>query len=356
MNPENGNTQEKTIILLGAGASKGSRFHLPVMNDFFRGFQANSYPRLAEYLESRFGGPPFDALNLEDVMTQIEIRRHGLGAKWQGQDDSIIAARRELDNYIRRKLDHLDDKRLRDVPDAGSCNLHEAILRSLQRDRDSIVSLNYDLVADLTQWKIDSSDTHLPGPRVMARAQHIMGTTVAYSGGTSTIDTNFRNKGLYLKLHGSLDWLFCPEKDCYNHSLFYVDIEDARESGGMPCNVCGSQLVSVIVPPAMNKSFELYPRMGLVWNLAFQELRQASRWILIGVSLPDSDVHLKWLLREAAVARERKIKLTVVNPCDDACERAKKLLGVKAIRARGLEEYAEQCGTAKDDDPDEAVG
>jgi hypothetical protein len=343
MKPEDDNTAEKKVILLGAGASNGSRFRLPVMNEFFAGFQPDTYPRLAEYLYSRFG-VPFDNLNLEDVVTQMEISRDGLGAKWQAQGVRISAARRELDAYIRRQLACLDDGYPHDLPKDGSCELQEKIFLSLRPNCDSIISLNYDLIADYTLKHIDKSRRPSEQYGLFQRAWRIVGKVAYSGGGISTVHKKDRERGHYLKLHGSLDWLYCSDVNCGNHQVFHVDVEDACHPDGVPCSLCGSQLVSVIIPPSMNKSLELYPKMGLVWNLAFRELSHASHWIMIGMSLPDSDIHLKWLLREAAVARDRRLKLTVVNTKEDACERAESLLGVKPLFVRGIEEYAEQCG------------
>ncbi len=96
---------------------------------------------------------------------------------------------------------------------------------------------------------------------------------------------------------------------------------EASYGEGEPCTCCGTSTEIAIVPPTMKKSFEKFPKLGFLWHLAFNELKAAGRIIVIGVSFPDSDYYLKWLIRQAMIERKESNnmpELVIVNPneCD----------------------------------------
>lgn len=65
---------QKTVYFLGAGASNGSDFKLPLMKGFFReeDFKDGNYPNLFEFIRKYFQKIPFCKLNLEEVIINID--------------------------------------------------------------------------------------------------------------------------------------------------------------------------------------------------------------------------------------------------------------------------------------------
>lgn len=70
---------------------------------------------------------------------------------------------------------------------------------------------------------------------------------------------------------------------------------------------------------------------------------------MIGMSLPDSDYYLRWLLKESMMQRKTRgnklPELTIVNPCNKAAEKAKEIIGVNDADAQcfdSLESYINQ--------------
>ena len=94
---------------------------------------------------------------------------------------------------------------------------------------------------------------------------------------------------------------------------------------GDTCVLCGRRLVLAMIPPALGKSFDEFPKINALWALAFRKLCEADRWIIIGVSLADSDYYLRALLREARAARDTLI-LDVANPCEEHRKKVIRLL------------------------------
>jgi len=330
-----------TVYFLGAGASKASDFNLPMMKGFFHEehFSASDYPGLAEYVSRLFPRVPLRELNLEDVVTHLELSLTGFASLWESPRPEVTLAREEFDKYVTRRLGCVD----------RPCSKHVAAFRRL-KDVDSILTLNYDLVADRSLHAVEGEHSQTRTAKhdsMFWISRHVLELDPfkTWDGAVPSVPVK-HERGYYLKLHGSLDWLYCPKPPCVRHQAFFPEAltpsEGRRDEPGSPCNVCGAGLVPVIIPPAMGKSFERFPKMGLVWNLAYRKLRAADRWILIGMSLPACDYYLAWLLRESGLARDHLPAITVVNPDRCAAERAKDVVGVADVTwVRCLDEFIE---------------
>jgi len=333
----------KTVYFLGAGASHGSDFNLPVMRGFFReeDFCGGHYSNLGAYMENAFPATQLNELNLEEVITHLDLSLEGVGALWERPGAQLWQTRYELDDYIATRLsvDGSEDR---------ICPVHKALLGSVL-DQDTIVTLNYDLIGEHALHRM-FQDSKGQGDWLSSKLgmlHNILGRTLVYGGELPSLHHSHCGRGYYLKLHGSLNWVYCPTAPCGNHQLLFpawVDAPEVPVQPGLPCNLCGAGLVRVIIPPTIGKSFERFPKMGLVWNLAYRELREADRWILIGLSLPESDSHLRWLLREAARKREKEPEVTVVNPEQAAFEKARQLCGRWKVEwfNGGIREYVAQ--------------
>jgi hypothetical protein len=133
----------------------------------------------------------------------------------------------------------------------------------------------------------------------------------------------FHPRPLLLKLHGSLNWLWCTQ--CGGLT---IDLRQrpprGREDGvhddpyGFRCP-CGGQFTGLIVTPTFLKRYENH-HLGAVWSEALRRLIQATRWTFIGYSLPEDDVAIRALLlkalvahRRAAIERRRRAKPTEVR-------------------------------------------
>ncbi|MDR3589852.1 MAG: SIR2 family protein [Negativicutes bacterium] len=121
---------------------------------------------------------------------------------------------------------------------------------------------------------------------------------------------------LYLfKVHGSLNWLHCPS--CNTISLTgknqgVLDLLTDRHRSG--CQHCGAIILPVIVPPTFFKdTSNLF--FNIVWNQAEQRLREVQKIIFCGYSFPDSDMHIKYLLKRAQVNRPepQPLQFFVIN-------------------------------------------
>ena len=104
-------------------------------------------------------------------------------------------------------------------PRPAPCALHAKLFSLLNRE-DTIVSFNYDLVADSSLSAVES----LPSPPSRGFRLKKLGSVKVPQPRTITdplLTDEEVGSGFFLKLHGSLDWLSCPSPDCPNHQAVF---------------------------------------------------------------------------------------------------------------------------------------
>lgn len=333
----------KTVYFLGAGASHASEFQLPCMKGFFREDDfSEDYPNLLKFIERAFSGISFNDLNLEEVVTGLELAVGDFGCFGKPPEVYIYEARREFDKYVCSRLSILESK---------SCKEHKKIIDESiagTESKCSIISLNYDLVVDNTLYELSPKQKNgrwLEHHCLLSRMYKLVGGRVSlYCGDTPSVYHAHRRLGYYLKLHGSIDWLFCPNAACGNHQLFFPNwqgIPTPHVNPGEVCSLCGAPLANVIVPPTLHKSFEKFPKLGLLWSLAREELSKADRIVIFGVSFAPSDYYLRWLLKKAVTEAEKKPTIVNIDTNEQVSERIKRITSVEVISCKSLDEFME---------------
>ena len=136
------------------------------------------------------------------------------------------------------------------------------------------------------------------------------------------------------KLHGSLNWSFCPlcgeisaHENKVAHLLFDGD-------GALSCLNCGSGSSQVmIVAPTLYKSYRI-SRLNNIWDCAAHAVSGASRIVFIGYSLSPAETSVIATIKRAVNCREMEREIIAVNPCRAACERYRRIFGpgVRIIR------------------------
>jgi hypothetical protein len=312
----------KTIILLGAGASKASDFALPTMKGFF---DPKAIPtNLEKFLSWCFQGVPLHESDLEEVFSFLDMSVNRLPT-WVGHPMVVDMIGQsyplgELLCYVRERLQ---------IPKDSGCRKHTTLFSSLG-PKDTVLTLNYDLVADHSLAEIEKGpDGRFKRFSRMDKLVALVGKPEFMAGEPPALLPEEQDTGFYLKLHGSLDWLYCPNQECANGTRFFVLSGERLTNGqevGKPCRRCGFALRAFIVPPISSKHRVLGGRLGFVWNQAMRELQAATKVIVIGVSLARSDFELRWLIRLGNIARKPS-ELIVVNPCSEDRKAAKHLFG-----------------------------
>lgn len=322
----------KTVYFLGAGASHASEYELPCMEGFFREDDfKEDYPNLLKFIKRTFSGISLKELNLEEVITFLELALDTFGSFGEHPEAYMIEAKREFGEYVKNRLH---------IPSKG-CREHKKILTTEIAEscsQDSIITLNYDLVIDNVLNELWLAGSNKSRPSLLHIMRRIVGQTQVLDGVIASIHHEYRKQGHYLKLHGSVDWVYCPNNMCGNHQFFFVS-QSLQDAPGDLCNLCGSPLESVIVPPTMQKTFSQFPKLGLLWSLAYRELNKADTIVIFGVSIALSDYYLRWLLKKAVTERENKPTIVNIDIDGRVCKKIEKITGVSVIFYRSLDEF-----------------
>lgn len=158
------------------------------------------------------------------------------------------------------------------------------------------------------------------------------------------------NKERYklIKLHGSINWGICSKNHINPISIenflnkhlqkIYkkhgfppdgpVNIEISPAITELKCSECGKTLLDnpIIIPPTWNKS--VYHRyISYVWHQAAREISEAEYLIIIGYSLPETDLFFKYLLILGAIDSINLKKICVIDSNKEVITKFKKFMG-----------------------------
>ncbi len=323
----------KTIFILGAGASYShSNKEFPLVNDIFKVAKKEvvtplfydfntlnpNYECVEEYIRKNFNKNIFDTrhkLNIEDILTNLEIDIEKTRSnKLQIVRDRIIEI--IFITFIKLTLKSAYYKK----------NSDYFLFFDKLEDTDTIITYNWDLLLDnifdreeLTS-KLEIKNLSGNERERIKKKQYLrMLIDLSAYRDLSWDRTNapyekYQSKGYYLKLHGSIDWLYCPNEDCGSYSkVFPVKnfIGEEHLINEYKCSECSSIMEHLIIPPILNKSYSRFPFIKKLWNIALEELRSADELVIWGYRLPPTDFYNKWLFRQKS---DKLKKVTIINP------------------------------------------
>lgn len=327
---------KKATIILGAGASYGAscfenkRVSAPLDADFFRRVQFldlakdnDDLQELLEFIRSEFD--PTLRMPMEKFFTQIEAL-----------DDFYTTAKIHRGPAVQRYADILEKYTATLaaifsglVKEVGplKCDYHEMLVDQLDHGNanyghDVILSFNYDCLIDealkakaAKRW--DAAEGY--GYSVVAGAEHWHNHTGHGPMATQTIQL--------LKLHGSLNW---------KRRI----LTSGKASGVLKLRQDAYETVNrsrfEIVPPVWNKAVGEDPILTEIWKQARQALIDCKVMIVVGYSVPETDLLSQSLLRVTAAERNAPLShLIVVNP-DSGCRHKLADMMRNALNAKSM--------------------
>jgi len=200
----------------------------------------------------------------------------------------------------------------------------------IESDKNSFISLNYDILLDYALL-----DLH---PR----------WDVDYGIGFRNFEEPHHGNGIkLLKLHGSLNWMFCPVCNSVKLNL-YGKIADRVITERIRCNADGAAQRPLIIPPTWLKVYE-NPHLIKIWLQAEHTLRNASAVFFIGYSLPESDIHVRYLLKKSLYRQDTYPRIVVITSPEnkEGSElhlRYKRFFGVVEHYPIGFESFSADVG------------
>ena len=141
---------EKTVYLLGAGASHVSDFNFPLMEGFFKeeDFNSGNYPNFRKFIYNYFPSIGFNKLNLEEVITMLELSLDQFSNFGRIPESYLFDARREFERYVL--------ERLKLPPEKNLCSKHSILANKIKKI-DTVISLNYDSIMKIALEKKSSN-------------------------------------------------------------------------------------------------------------------------------------------------------------------------------------------------------
>jgi len=302
----------KTVFILGAGFSMpagapGQEALLKkILN--YNGYDYGNpviewISELKEFLSSAFILEPaeMESICLEDIYTPID-KCISENSSFRGYTVEVV---KRIQNQLNTLIAIVLDSSIINIdpqPDYNEIFVAKLIAQKRKHpttDKFSIISTNWDIILDNKFFRglqgsgsvvdygchvtgIDSNDSVIP-------------PLVAKTNGGYTIK--------YLKIHGSLNWLKCP-----NCQRIYVSknekIAIPEHTLEKKCRICERQAFAengginlsphILMPTFLKAMSDVQFKM--IWNQAAKEISEASKIVFIGYSFPQADFELRQLL------------------------------------------------------------
>jgi hypothetical protein len=280
----------KNVFIFGAGASKAES--APVTSELlpkaFERFPDDKRIRhLRKFIKDLFDTDFQDSNSVpsfEDVLGLLDTalqRQECFSKKWNRAQIPIL---REDLMYAVCQILH---EQLRE---RGT--IHRTFMQNLVNhtsfvpDKYSFLNLNYDLLLD----------------NVIADQRTIRNLDLDYGIDFRNFDVDwFRPRKeqaiLLLKLHGSLNWIWCPTCNSVKVGRGKKIVLDIWTEF-TECDNDHTLQEPLILLPAWFKSYD-NPHISTIWLTAEKTLREAERVFFVGCSLRESDTRVKYLLRKS---------------------------------------------------------
>lgn len=321
-----------TIYVLGAGASIGAKripedhlsslLIMPSANNFFAdvfyqsesersseqfiNFLGMTYEGVNDLLVRAWGMArnidAFDIrdwqnINVEDVLTFLDVGER-MFTKGTDYYKAFQESRMCLEDFIVHMI------LLRCL--GQRCEYLEKVFKKLN-PTDTIISFNWDTLADATLDYL-GNDQFKNYLKVMSE--------------DSIRISKYKTVGLLLKLHGSVNWVFCENGNCPDYGRIRLPVLKKRHpllnlslDSFAKCKTCKHPAKVFIVPPVSNKAIiHRNSFLHKLWLIARGKLPRASRLVFIGYSFPSTDFYTGWLFRQIYFLAEGRPEITVVNP------------------------------------------
>jgi hypothetical protein len=314
-------TQKKAVIILGAGASRGASFIKgqkilpPLDKDFFEQLQRIPgddknlpHAQLLRWARKEFG--PLLDISMESFFSQIQFLNDFHRELKIDRGNKVNRYAKILELFASVMVEVFQHGFCRGtLHEMRSCRHHEVLAKLLEQG-DAVVSFNYDCLMDLALKSKSAKKWNAEYGYGFKISQGHKAWHTHAGKGRAAKELSI----LLLKMHGSLNWDRTVEKSVKLRSE--------------PYNSTSVRVQNEVIPPVWNKDIlhnDLYKK---VWCEARTRLRKCNILIVIGYSVPETDLMSKSLIR---VETQKLDYLIIANPSIDDRVKLKKLVA-KAIR------------------------
>jgi hypothetical protein len=320
----------ETVFILGAGAS--AHAGAPLMYNFLdraRALYANQKMGPAEgscrlvfeaisKLQAVHSKANTDLNNLESVLGLFEMAPT-LGVGFLSNPEILVPSmQRLIVSTLGECIGYPNQENRRRPPELY---FRLSTLVRMMGKAASVITFNYDVALDYA-FEIDGG-----------LVDYSLDNDIPPSGGIAL-----------LKLHGSANWRRCPECKLVRVGTYAQDRElnrfgrydsaffQIRHTDLIWRDCCAKPLDSdpVIVPPIWNKG-QHHNSIASVWKRAAKELSEARNIVVVGYSLPETDLFFRHLFALGTVGNNLLERFWVLDPSTAAESRFRQLLGPGAL-------------------------
>lgn len=332
------------VYFLGAGATKAVSDNAPLNDEILE--TALYEPGFDEILEERkevkafikqvFHDKRDNIPPLGDVLSFIDfnLRRKTISIKNYYFDDLI-----RIRNSFIRMIAIVLRNNLKELESSATDDFVSKISNS-----DSIISTNYDIVIDNSLLTIKKNGNY--GTKIRENILPVETARERMEAATlADMRLNYGSVKL-LKLHGSLNWLYCPKCDEIDITPYKKGVaEYLNKEYEVKClnPYCTSYYEPLIVTPTKFKIYE-NRLLNEIWELSRECISRSDEIIFIGYSLPEADTEIRCMILNGINMAEKKPIITFVDIAggSDYVNNYKRMFGEVNYKDIGFISYIEE--------------
>ena len=326
------------LFIFGAGATRSASFVNPKQfacippldRDFFTQLQRVANPKHQNLVRDvmkdvvQLFGANFDA-TMETVFTTLEQTIRMVKATGESRDFQLADLRAKRDRLEQAIAAVLEESLMQKRGSTSSlkpkrCRQHQKFVTKILQPKDTLISFNYDCLVDfMLKYRGNKKwNAHYGyGFNLGSRGSAISGDDFWQPN----IPASANNTVNFYKLHGSLHFQISDAEDAAS---------DVKLKKRPYTKQAGESLNFTIIPPESNKEYDKGV-FGKLWSKASDAIYKSEHIVVIGYSLPPTDLHSTTLFRTSVHGGKLK-SLVIVNPDRDARKR------IRSVFQRGFNE------------------
>jgi len=211
-----------------------------------------------------------------------------------------------------RELKFQIDTKSKDWPDTWATKIHQDAFPT--RGEVSCKAYEFFVTALLGNWnnKANYNDNSFISFNYDLLVENALNSlSIPYTYGFSVKQEKEFNHVEVLKLHGSLNWSRSSRSNNYTIHQSYDDLQK-------------NDLTPELIPPTWRKLFT--GQLRQVWDRSLKSIENATRIIVIGFSMPETDSHFKYLIAAGLQNNISLREIVFVNPDREQIEKRANLL------------------------------
>lgn len=343
----------KTVYFLGAGATKAVAPDAPLNKDLvpkalasFR--EEKEAVNIQEFINDLIANIP----DAKTIIPNIQNKIWDL-LDYIIQEGKSISRKYNIENIIELKRDllHIVIKEFQRSLENIDVDIYRKFVERIKNEDVAIISTNYDIIIDKVLFQF--------GLNYGTKMRNAVGGDFEIAANltrpTQYIEAEKLNIGkiMLLKIHGSLNWLYCAKCNEIDITIDKGVIKTL--TGDYYCHNrnCTNRYEPLLITPTMFKNYE-NRFIKETWSYAERKLTEAENITFIGYSLKEDDYQIRCLLMKALLSKSIPYRnITVIERKDEGLEDKKYLIetiekkyqdlyGKIDFKTIGFKEYVEK--------------